>query len=83
MTRFLRIIEIMWLIAAALALGTGIYRAANGQTWGNYLYITLFTAGVAAFMYWFKKRNRRYMESYHQQQAEQQADASDRTSGRA
>lgn len=65
MTRFLRIIEIMWLIVAVVALGTGVYRAVNGQSWGSYLWITLFTGAVAGFMYWFKKRNREYMESYH------------------
>jgi mannose/fructose/N-acetylgalactosamine-specific phosphotransferase system component IID len=74
MTRFLRIIEIMWLVVAAIALGTAIYRASNGQSWGNYLWITVFTAAVAAFMYWFKKRNRRYMEAYHQEQARQAAE---------
>ncbi len=65
MTRFLKIIEVMWLIVAAVALITGIVRAANGQSWGSYVYITLFTACVAAFMFWFKKRNRRYMEAYY------------------
>ena len=65
MSRFLRIIEIMWLVVAAIALTTGIVRAANGQNWGNYIYITLFTAAVAAFMFWFKRRNRRYMEAYY------------------
>jgi uncharacterized membrane-anchored protein len=75
MTRFLRIIEIMWLIVAAIALITGIVRVSNGQNWGNYLYITLFTAAVAGFMYWFKKRNRRYMEAYHREQAQQRRES--------
>lgn len=65
MSRFLRIIEIMWLIVALIALVTGIVRALKGQTWGNYLYITLFTGAVAGFMFWFKRRNRRYMEDYY------------------
>jgi uncharacterized membrane-anchored protein len=65
MSKFLRIIEVMWLVVAAIALTTAIVRAVNGQAWGNYLYITVFTGCVAGFMYWFKKRSRRYMEAYY------------------
>ena len=55
----------MWLIVAVIALTTGVFRAINGQSWGNYIYITIFTGCVAGFMFWFKKRNRRYMEDYY------------------
>ncbi len=67
MTRFLRVIEVLWLIVAVVAAIVGVSRMMNGQNWGNYLYITLFTAGVAIFMYFFKKRNRRYMETYYKE----------------
>ena len=66
MNRFLKVIEIMWLIVALVALVTAVLRASSGQSWGSYLYVTLFTGCLAAFMYWFKKRNRQYMESYHE-----------------
>lgn len=69
--RFLRVIEVLWLVVAVVAGTVGITRMINGQNWGNYLYITLFTAGIAIFMYVFKKRNRKYMENYYAEKEEQ------------
>lgn len=65
MTQFLKIIEIMWAIVAVVAAVTAVVRATAGQSWGNYLYVSLFTACIAVFMYFFKKRNRHFMEDYY------------------
>lgn len=66
--RLMKIFEVMWLVAAAIALVMAITRASNGQTYGNYIYITIFTTCVAAFMYIFKKRNRKYLKEYYKKQ---------------
>jgi hypothetical protein len=64
----MKIFEIMWLVAAAIALFMAITRAANGLAYGNYIYITIFTTGIAIFMYIFKKRNRKYLQEYYKKQ---------------
>jgi archaellum biogenesis protein FlaJ (TadC family) len=64
-SKFLRILEVLWLIVAIIAGIVGVSRMMSGQNWGNYLYIMLFTGGVAIFMYVFKKRNRHFMENYY------------------
>lgn len=55
----------MWLIACAAAIYMAISRASKGQTYGNYIYLTVFTACVAGFMYWYKKRHRKYLEGHY------------------
>ncbi len=52
----------MWLIACIVSLVVLVTRAINGESYGNYIYITLFTGAIAIFMYYFKKKNRKYME---------------------
>jgi peptidoglycan/LPS O-acetylase OafA/YrhL len=71
MSKFLRIIEILWAVVAVVAAATAISRAVSGQEWGSYLYVTLFTGTLAVFMYFFKKRNRKYMEEYYRKQQEE------------
>ncbi len=66
--RLMKIFEIMWLVAAVIALVMAISRASNGLAYGNYIYITVFTTCVAAFMYIFKKRNRKYLQEYYKKQ---------------
>ena len=61
----------MWAVVAVVAATVGISRLVSGQSWGNYLWITLFTGGLAVFMYFFKKRNREYMETYYKSKEEQ------------
>jgi len=58
----MKIFEWLWLGVSIIALVLAITKYLDGQAYGNYIYITLFTAGVALFMYRFKKRNRRYLE---------------------
>ena len=62
MLKLMKIFEWLWLCASLIALTMAITKYINGQAYGNYIYITLFTACVAMFMYWFKKRNRLYLE---------------------
>lgn len=66
--RLMKIFEIMWLVAAVIALFMAITRAANGLAYGNYIYITIFTTCIAIFMYIFKKRNRKYLQEYYKKQ---------------
>lgn len=68
--RLMKIFEVMWLITAAVALVMAVTRAMNGQEYGNYIYITIFTGSVAYFMYRFKKKNRLYLEERYRQQEE-------------
>jgi len=77
--RLMKIFEVMWLVTAAVPLVMAITRALNGQQYGNYIYITLFTGSVAYFMFRFKKRNRLYLEEHYRKQeemAKKQAEAS-------
>lgn len=62
MLKMMKIFEWLWLGVSIIALIMAITKFMNGQAYGNYIYITLFTAAVALFMYWFKKRNRLYLE---------------------
>ncbi len=68
--RLMRIFEIMWLVTAIVALFMAISRALNGQSYGSYIYITCFTGAVAIFMYRFKKKNRKYLETHYARQEE-------------
>lgn len=68
--RLMRIFEIMWLITALAALFMAVSRAVNGQSYGSYIYITIFTGAVAFFMYRFKKKNRHYLETHYAKQEE-------------
>ena len=68
--RLYKIFEIMWLVASFVSLTVLITRAMNGESYGNYIYITIFTASVAVFMYYFKKKNRKYMEKRYKEQEE-------------
>lgn len=63
--RLMRIFEIMWLITAVTALCMAVTRAMSGQSYGSYIYITIFTGAVAFFMYRFKKKNRHYLETHY------------------
>ncbi len=69
--KLMKIFEVMWLVAAVISLTMVIIRSSNGQAYGNYIYITVFTTCVAAFMYWFKKKNRKYQEVYYKKKAEE------------
>lgn len=73
MLKLMKIFEWLWLGASLIALSMAVTRALNGQMYGNYIYITLFTAAVALFMYRFKKKNRLYLEQ-RQRESEQQGD---------
>ena len=73
MLKLMRIFEVLWLVASAIALTMAIIRATSGQAYGNYIYITIFTACVTFFMYRFKKKNRLYMEERYRRQQEEQA----------
>ncbi len=66
----MRIFEILWLIAAIIALTMAITRGIKGQAYGSYIYITIFTTCVAAFMYYYKKKHRKYLENYYRQKEE-------------
>ncbi len=65
MMRLMKIFEVLWLIVSIIALTMCIIKAVKGEAYGNYIYITIFTAGVALFMYRFKKKNRLYLEKYY------------------
>lgn len=65
MMRLMKIFEILWLIVSIIALIMCIIKAVNGEAYGNYIYITIFTAAIALFMYRFKKKNRLYLEKYY------------------
>ncbi|MBC8046756.1 MAG: hypothetical protein H7Y00_08175 [Fimbriimonadaceae bacterium] len=67
----MKIFEVMWLIACIVAITMAITRASKGQAYGNYIYLTIFTGCVAAFMYWYKKRHRKYMEEYYKKKEEE------------
>ena len=54
MLRLMKIFEVLWLAASLITLTMAIIRATSGQAYGNYIYITLFTAAVALFMYRFR-----------------------------
>ncbi|MFI5171589.1 MAG: hypothetical protein ACHQFW_04320 [Chitinophagales bacterium] len=69
--RLMKIFEVMWLVAAAVSLFMAISRGMNGQSYGNYIYITIFTSCVALFMYWFKKKNRKKMEAYYKKKEQE------------
>lgn len=70
--RLLKIFEWLWAFVAVVAATMAILRATRGENWGSYLYISLFTATLATFMYFFKKKNRLYMERYHKEKAARQ-----------
>jgi hypothetical protein len=67
MLKLMKIFEWLWLGASAIALTMAIVRGVNGQVYGNYIYITLFTAAIALFMYRFKRKNRLYLEERERQ----------------
>lgn len=71
MMRIMKIFEVLWLIASLIALTMAIVKAIHGEAYGSYIYITVFTAAVAFFMYRFKKKNRLYLEKYYRQKAEE------------
>ena len=68
--KLMKIFEVMWLVAAVISLTMVVIRSSNGQAYGNYIYITVFTTCVAVFMYWFKKKNRKYQEEYYKKKKE-------------
>ncbi|MFN0274261.1 MAG: hypothetical protein ACKVPJ_00825 [Chitinophagales bacterium] len=72
MLRIFKIFEVMWLVASAAAIIMAITRASKGQAYGNYIYLTVFTACVAGFMYWYKKRHRKYLEGYYKKKREEE-----------
>jgi|GEM_PF-666658 len=75
--KLMKIFEVMWLIVAFIALTLAITKAINGEAYGSYVYITIFTAGLAYFMYRFKKKNRKYLENYYRKKQDAaQADQS-------
>ncbi len=69
----MKIFEVMWLVAAFISLYMAISRGMKGESYGSYIYITVFTAGVAGFMYWFKKRNRQYLKDYYAKKEQESA----------
>ncbi len=73
MLKLMKIFEGLWLFVCLVALTMAIVRAVNGQAYGNYIYITIFTAAVAYFMYRFKKKNRLYLEERERRQHESKA----------
>lgn len=75
MLRLMKIFEWLWLAVSLIALTLAITRAFGGQSYGNYIYITLFTAGIAVFMYWFKRRNRLYLEKREKELNRQSPDS--------
>lgn len=75
MLRAFKIFEVMWLVACAGAIIMAITRASKGEAYGNYIYLTAFTACVAAFMYWYKKRHRKYLEKYYREKKNEEKKA--------
>lgn len=73
MLKLMKIFEWLWLGASAIALTMAIVRGVNGEVYGNYIYITLFTAAVALFMYRFKRKNRLYLEERERQKQNSQS----------
>lgn len=69
--RLMRIFEILWLVAAAIALTECIIHAIKGESVGSYIYITLFTAGVAFVMYRVKKNHRHFLENIQRRKEEE------------
>ncbi len=67
----MKIFEVLWLIASLIALALAVKRAVEGQAYGSYIYITVFTAAVAFFMYHFKKKNRLYLENHYRKKIEE------------
>jgi hypothetical protein len=60
----------MWLVAAIIALTMTIINAIGGKAYGSYLYITFFTAFIAIVMYYFKKKNRIFLEKHYKDKGE-------------
>ncbi len=77
----MKIFEMLWLIASIIALALAIKRAIEGEAYGSYIYITVFTAAVAFFMYHFKKKNRLYLENHYRKKFEERQRA-DKTGDR-
>jgi hypothetical protein len=73
MLKLMKIFEWLWLGASAIALTMAIVRGVNGEVYGNYIYIALFTAAVALFMYRFKRKNRLYLEERERQKQNTQS----------
>jgi hypothetical protein len=73
MLKLMKIFEWLWLGASVIALTMAIVRGVNGQMYGNYIYITLFTAAIALFMYRFKRKNRLYLEERERQKQHTQS----------
>lgn len=71
--KLMKIFEVLWLFVACVALVLAITKGLNGEAYGSYVWITVFTSGIAFFMYRFKKKNRKYLESYYKKKEEQQA----------
>ncbi|MEZ5014389.1 MAG: hypothetical protein R2794_08865 [Chitinophagales bacterium] len=63
--KLMKIFEVMWLVAAVISLYMAISRSMRGESYGSYIYITIFTAAVALFMWRFKRKNRRYLERHY------------------
>lgn len=74
--RLMKIFEVMWLIACIVSLVMCITKALNGEQYGNYIYITIFTACVAIFMYRFKKKHRKYLEERYKREQEKRKEQS-------
>jgi O-antigen/teichoic acid export membrane protein len=71
--RLMKIFEVLWLVVAVIALVLAVTKGLNGESYGSYVFITIFTAGIAYFMYRFKKKNRKYLESYYKKKEQEQA----------
>lgn len=72
--KLMKIFEVLWLFVAVVALFLAITKGIKGEAYGSYIWITVFTAGIAYFMYRFKKKNRKYLESYYKKREDEQAD---------
>ena len=71
--RLMKIFEVLWLVVAVIALVLAVTKGLNGESYGSYVFITIFMAGIAYFMYRFKKKNRKYLESYYKKKEQEQA----------
>jgi O-antigen/teichoic acid export membrane protein len=71
--RLMKIFEVLWLVVAVIALVLAVTKGLKGESYGSYVFVTIFTAGIAYFMYRFKKKNRKYLESYYKKKEQEQA----------
>ena len=60
MVKMIRIVEVMWLVIAALSL-TEVYRSWNVDNQRAYISLAFVALGI--FMFWFRRRSRLRYES--------------------